>query len=68
MLHFHQVLCSDLTIVPSAHARSLFPPLLQDRVAVQFEGLDIAPPLENSQQRAANLLRGEKTLERKSQG
>ena len=45
MLHFHQVLCSDLTIVPSAHARSLFPPLLQDRIAVQFEGFDIEPPL-----------------------
>ena len=44
MLHFHQVLCSDLTIVPSAHARSLFPPLLQDKIAVQFEGFDIAPP------------------------
>lgn len=45
MLHFHQVLCSDLTIVPSAHARSMFPALLQDRIAVQFEGFDIeAPP------------------------
>ncbi len=43
MLHFHQVLQSDLTIVPSAHARSLFPPLLQDRIAVQFEGFDIQP-------------------------
>ena len=43
MLHFHQVLCSDLTIVPSAHARSMFPPLLQDRIAVQFEGFDIEP-------------------------
>ena len=48
MLHFHQVLCSDLTIVPSAHARSLFPPLLQDRIAVQFEGFDIEPPLRKS--------------------
>ncbi len=45
MLHFHQVLCSDLTIVPSAHARSMFPPLLQERIAVQFEGFDIQPPL-----------------------
>lgn len=45
MLHFHQVLCSDLTIVPSAYARSLFPALLQDRIAVQFEGFDIKPPL-----------------------
>jgi len=45
MLHFHQVLCSDLTIVPSAHARAMFPPLLQDRIAVQFEGFDIQAPL-----------------------
>ncbi|GAB2459754.1 glycosyltransferase [Comamonas humi] len=45
MLHFHQVLCSDLTIVPSAYARSMFPPLLQERIAVQFEGFDIQPPL-----------------------
>lgn len=44
MLHFHQVMCSDLTIVPSAHARSMFPPLLQERIAAQFEGFDITPP------------------------
>lgn len=44
MLHFHQVLCSDLTITPSAYARSLFPPLLQARIAAQFEGFDIAAP------------------------
>ena len=44
MLHFHQVLRSDLTIVPSAHARSLFPSVLQERIAVQFEGFDIQPP------------------------
>ncbi len=47
MLSFHQVLCSDLTIVPSAYARSMFPALLQDRIAVQFEGFDIQPPLRN---------------------
>jgi len=45
MLHFHQVLCSDLTIVPSAHARAMFPAALQDRIAVQFEGFDIQAPL-----------------------
>ena len=46
MLHYHQVLNSDLTIVPSAFAKSLFPSALQDRIAVQFEGFDIqAPPL-----------------------
>lgn len=44
MLHFHQVLCSDLTIVPSVHARALFPTLLHDRIAVQFEGFDIKAP------------------------
>ena len=47
MLHFHQVLLSDLTIVPSAHARAMFPPALQDRIAVQFEGFDIKPPLRS---------------------
>ncbi|WP_159912946.1 glycosyltransferase [Pantoea sp. 18069] len=54
MLHFHQVLRSDLTIVPSAHARSMFPPLLQDRIAVQFEGFDIQPPLRKSAEAAAD--------------
>ncbi|WP_126978653.1 glycosyltransferase [Frigidibacter oleivorans] len=44
MLHFHQVLKSDLTICPSAHARSMFPAELQGRIAVQFEGFDITPP------------------------
>ncbi|WP_034388671.1 glycosyltransferase [Comamonas composti] len=43
MLHFHQALRSDLSIVPSAYARSLFPPVLQERIAVQFEGFDIRP-------------------------
>jgi glycosyltransferase involved in cell wall biosynthesis len=46
---YHQVLCSDLTIAPSAHARSLFPPLLQERVAVQFEGFDIQAPDEQAE-------------------
>lgn len=44
MLHFHQVLSSDLTLVPSAHARLMFPHALRDRIAVQFEGFDIAVP------------------------
>lgn len=48
MLHYHQVLCSDLTIVPSAHARAMFPSPLQDRIAVQFEGFDIQPPLQKN--------------------
>jgi glycosyltransferase involved in cell wall biosynthesis len=43
MLSFHQVLKSDLTIVPSAYARSLFPAELRPRIAVQFEGFEIAP-------------------------
>jgi glycosyltransferase involved in cell wall biosynthesis len=38
-----------LTIAPSAHARSLFPPLLQERVAVQFEGFDIQAPDEQAE-------------------
>lgn len=40
MLHYHQVLKSDLTIVPSAHAKSMFPAELQGRIEVQFEGFD----------------------------
>ena len=48
MLHFHQVLLSDLTITPSHHARSMFPPQLQGSIAVQFEGFDIPPPLRES--------------------
>jgi glycosyltransferase involved in cell wall biosynthesis len=49
MLHYHQVLNSDLTIVPSQHAKSLFPSLLHERIAVQFEGFDIqAPSLEGA--------------------
>jgi glycosyltransferase involved in cell wall biosynthesis len=48
-VHGNQVLCSDLTIAPSAHARSLFPPLLQERVAVQFEGFDIQAPDEQAE-------------------
>lgn len=43
MLHFHQVINSDLTIVPSQHARSLFPDCLKPQIEVQFEGFDIAP-------------------------
>lgn len=43
MLSFHQVLKSDLTIVPSAYARSLFPMELQPRIDVQFEGFNVAP-------------------------
>lgn len=46
MLHYHQVLKSDLTIVPSAHAKAMFPPELQGRIEVQFEGFDFsAEPL-----------------------
>ncbi|RYY86498.1 MAG: glycosyltransferase [Comamonadaceae bacterium] len=44
MLHFHQVLKSDLTIVPSHHAKSMFPAELRGRIEVQFEGFDVAPP------------------------
>ncbi|PYF07793.1 hypothetical protein C8J30_11539 [Rhodobacter viridis] len=43
MLSFHQILKSDLTIMPSAYARSLLPAELQPRVAVQFEGFEIKP-------------------------
>jgi len=43
MLSYHQVLKSDLTITPSAFAKSMFPLELQPRIAVQFEGFEIAP-------------------------
>lgn len=46
MLHYHQVLCSDLTITPSQHAKSMFPAELQNRIAVQFEGFDLSAELE----------------------
>lgn len=41
MLHFHQALLSDLVIAPSHHAKAMFPPELQGRIEVQFEGFDI---------------------------
>jgi len=44
MLHFHQVLKSDLTIVPSFQAKEMFPPELHGRIEVQLEGFDITPP------------------------
>lgn len=44
MLHFHQVLRSDLTIVPSAHAKAMFPRELRGRIEVQMEGFEISPP------------------------
>jgi len=44
MLHFHQVLKSELTIVPSFHAKSMFPAELRDRIEVQFEGFDVEQP------------------------
>lgn len=43
MVSFHHVLRSALTIMPSAYAKSMLPPELQPRVAVQFEGFDITP-------------------------
>lgn len=43
MLHYHQVLKSDLTIVPSQHAKAMFPVELRNRIEVQFEGFDFDP-------------------------
>lgn len=43
MVSFHQVLRSALTITPSAYARSLFPAVLQPKIAVQYEGFDVRP-------------------------
>lgn len=44
MLHFQQVLLSDLTITPSVQSKMMFPPELRGRIEVQFEGFEIAPP------------------------
>lgn len=43
MLHYHQVLKSDMTIVPSQTAKSMFPDELKSRIEVQFEGFNITP-------------------------
>jgi len=43
-LVYFSVLSSDLCIVPSQHARSLFPAQLQDRVRVQMEGFHPIQP------------------------
>ena len=40
MLSYYQVMKSQKTIVPSEHAKKMFPNELQSRIAVQFEGFD----------------------------
>jgi len=44
MIHFYQALRSVLNIVPTEYAKSLFPPELQSRIVVQFEGFELPPP------------------------
>ncbi len=41
MTSYHQVLKSDLVIVPSAYARDMFPSCLHERIVPQMEGFDI---------------------------
>ena len=41
MTSFHQVLKSELTIVPSTYAKGLFPTCLHDRIIPQMEGFEI---------------------------
>ena len=41
MTSFHQVLKSELVIVPSVYARAMYPPCLHDRIVPQMEGFDI---------------------------
>ena len=41
MSSFHQVLKSELVIVPSAYARTMYPTCLHDRIIPQMEGFDI---------------------------
>ena len=41
MTSFHQVLKSDLVIVPSAYAKTMFPTCLHERIVPQMEGFEI---------------------------
>ncbi|NMG55095.1 glycosyltransferase [Aromatoleum aromaticum] len=41
MTSYHQVLKSELVIVPSAYAKGMFPACLHDKVIAQMEGFDI---------------------------
>lgn len=41
MTSYHQALKSDLVIVPSAYAKSMFPACLHDKIVPQMEGFDI---------------------------
>jgi len=41
MSSFHQVLKSDMVIVPSAYAKSMFPTCLHDKIVPQMEGFQI---------------------------
>ncbi|WP_332674417.1 glycosyltransferase [Aromatoleum sp.] len=41
MTSFHQVLKSDLVIVPSVYAKSMFPGCLHDKIVDQMEGFNI---------------------------
>lgn len=42
MTSFHQALKSDLVIVPSEYAKSMFPACLHERIVAQMEGFEIA--------------------------
>jgi glycosyltransferase involved in cell wall biosynthesis len=42
MASYHQVLKSDLVVVPSLYAKSMFPTCLHDRIVAQMEGFQIA--------------------------
>ena len=41
MTSFHQALKSEVVIVPSAYAKTMFPDCLHDRIVPQMEGFDI---------------------------
>lgn len=58
MLNFHQVLKSDLTFVPSETAKAMFPPELQSKIEVQFEGFDIPKALTSDKDPEAPLTIG----------
>lgn len=41
MASYHQVIRSELVVVPSAYARDMFPAYLHEKIVVQMEGFDI---------------------------
>ncbi|MBI4575769.1 MAG: glycosyltransferase [Planctomycetes bacterium] len=54
-LSCHATLAADLTVVPSGHARLLFPPELRSRIRVVAEGFPLPPRLPRREARRSAL-------------